>query len=111
MPAKKPLPEFSLDDITSDAEPFVFTFGGERFVMSADPDIKFFEYLSKGAIQQALWVALGEDQYNTLEAVPETLNVTRAKALFEAYRDHIGVDESGKSSRPSGSSMLGTSGR
>lgn len=101
MPAKKTV--FNLDDIVDDFEPFEFTFGEEQFQMSGTPDIKFFELIRAGDFQQALWLALGKDQYELMDGLPTAMTLKRAKALFEAYGEHIGSSDMGKSSASSSS--------
>lgn len=92
-----------LDAIVDDGDPYEFTFGGEVYSLPADPDLKFLEYLAEGAFQAALWVVLGEAQYQRLDASSASLTTKRAKALFDDYTKSLGIDP-GKSGGPPKSS-------
>ena len=85
-----------LDAVESGRQPFEFTFGGTEFTFPADPDIKWLEYLVKGAMQQTLYELLGEKQYEAMEELEATMTHERMLALLDAYKEHQGIDALGK---------------
>ena len=104
---------FDLDALADEADPFTFTFGGQEFTFPADPDIVALEFFDKGDFQNALFVLLGDEDYQRMDAIPATtarMGHARFAALMEAYGRHLGV-EPGKSSGPSKSARLARSAR
>jgi len=96
---------FDLDAVVTPDElaPFPFKFGGEQFELAADPDVATWEHLAKGNIQTALWLALGQEQYEVLDELEAVLTSSKMEALLEAYAKHLGI-EPGKSGGRSASS-------
>lgn len=101
---------FDLDAIEKEGEPFPWKFGGVDFEFPADPPIEALEFLAKGDAQMCLWVLLGKDEYERLDALPGRLGTRQFGALTDAYFKHVGIDQ-GKSSRPSKSARQTRSAR
>lgn len=105
MPRGDETDVFDLDAIEQEGEPFTWSFGGEQFIFPGDPPVEAIEYLSKGDLQMSLWLLLGKDEYERLDALEARLTTAKFGALVDRYFKHIGVDL-GKSSRPSKSARL-----
>jgi len=104
---------FDLDAVLEEGEPFAFTFGGQEFTFPGDPDIVALEFFDKGDLQNALYVLLGREQYERMDAIPAStarMGQKKFQALMEAYGTHLGVDP-GKSSGPSKSARLARTAR
>jgi hypothetical protein len=96
---------FDLDAVAAEAdgEPFVFTFGGEEYVLAPKVDIRVGIALAEEDWIGALRRMLG-DQWDRLVASPAALTGPLAGTLIRAYLDHSGqsAGESSASSRSSG---------
>lgn len=90
-----------LDSIAT-AEPMPFVFGGQTFTLSGSPDVAMWELLNKGEFRAALYMALGEEQYEAMDTIPPDVAVmdhAKLVALIAAYEKHLGI-EAPKSSGP-----------
>ena len=87
-----------LDAIAGDDD-YPFTFGGEQFTLTGEPDVAVWELLNKGEFRAALYLVLGEEQYDRLDDLPTVLSHKRLLALFTGYEKHLGI-EAPKSSGP-----------
>jgi hypothetical protein len=81
---------------TEPVEPFEFTFGGEGYVLPAEPDIRVFALLDGEHLERALALLLGDEQWERMLASTSTFRGRQMSALFEAYGKHAGFD-AGKS--------------
>jgi hypothetical protein len=105
MPRGDETDVFDLDAFEKEGDPFAWSFGGTTFTFPADPPVEAIEYLSKGDLQMSLWLLLGKDEYERLDALEARLTTGKFGALVDAYFKHVGVDL-GKSSKPSKSARL-----
>lgn len=91
---------FDLDAIEKEGKPFRWKFGGSLFSFPPNPPIAAIEYLSKGDLQMALWLLLGEEEYERLDALPKLMDDEEFRQLVERYFSRVGAPL-GKSPKPS----------
>lgn len=85
---------FDLDAVASEAtaEPFEFTFGGDKFTLPPSVDLRVIGSLTAGDVTDALRRLLGEDQYQRLDTNPAPFTAAQFTALLNAYLAHCGLD-------------------
>lgn len=98
---------FDLDALIAEAEgePFLFTFGGEKYELPPRVDMLALIALDEGRLGDGLRLLFGEDQWQQIEDSDAVFNDQAMEALLQRYFAHLGVElgKSGASSRSSGS--------
>jgi hypothetical protein len=98
-------PPFNLDalEIEENLAPFVFTFGGEQFSISAHYDPRIFRKFQQGDLAGALLAMLGHTQFDRLDAIDKPFDERHLTPLIEAWAAHDGTStgEAPASSRSS----------
>lgn len=94
---------FDLDAVGREAEgePFTFTFGGEEYVLPAQPDMRVATAASAGRLEEMLERMLGPDQWARLQASPAPFTSVQLDALLTAYGEHLGIDMGNSEASPS----------
>lgn len=93
---------FDLDALEAEAlgEPFTFQWKGETYTMPVDMPLEAGRMFGTDSIE-AFRLALGADVW---DGMPEPPGVEMSKALVDAYLEHHGFKDSGKSSGSSDNS-------
>jgi hypothetical protein len=84
---------FDLDAVANEAnaEPFKFTFGGQRYEMPGTVDIRVVTSLTAGDLEAALRLLLGDEQWAKIQASPAVLDHVKFQSLLAAYMEHTGM--------------------
>ena len=94
---------FDLDAVVREVEgePFAFTFGGEEYVLPAQPDILGAAAATGGRLDVLLRRLLGDEQWDRMLASPATFTNEHLETLMDAYGAHLGIDMGNSQASPS----------
>lgn len=98
--------DFNLNTVQAEVElkPFRFLWGKDnrRFTMKHAEELDVWQLMARadggdvGAVLSALETGLGKEEWEAFKKIP--MPQYKMKALFEAYKQHCGMGESGASS-------------